>query len=54
MDKGVMISINPDAHEKAGYHDMYYGVCSARKEGLTKNFTFNALSLEEINLKIKK
>lgn len=54
MDKGVMISINPDAHEKAGYHDMYYGVCSARKAGLTKNFTFNALSLEEINLKIKK
>lgn len=54
MEKGVMISINPDAHEKAGYHDMYYGVCSARKAGLTKKSTFNALSLAEISQKFKK
>ncbi len=54
MEKGVMISINPDAHEKAGYHDMYYGICSARKAGLTKKFTFNALSLAEISQKFKK
>lgn len=49
-----MISINPDAHEKEGYHDMYYGVCSARKAGLIKKFTFNALSLTEISQKFKK
>jgi DNA polymerase (family 10) len=54
MEKGVMISINPDAHEKAAYHDMHYGVCSARKAGLTKKFTFNALSLAEISQKFKK
>lgn len=54
MEKGVMISINPDAHDKEGYHDVYYGVCSARKAGLTKKLTFNALSLAEISQKFKK
>lgn len=48
IKKNVMISINPDAHEKEGYHDMYYGVCSARKGMLTKKDCFNALSLKEI------
>ena len=51
MEKGVMISINPDAHRKEGYHDMHFGVGVARKGGLTKEMTFNALSLEEIALK---
>jgi DNA polymerase (family 10) len=46
MEKGVMISINPDAHEKDGFHDMIYGVHVARKGGLTKEIMFNALSLE--------
>jgi DNA polymerase (family 10) len=48
MEKGVMISINPDAHKMEGYHDMHYGSLAARKGGLTKQMTFNALSLEEI------
>ena len=51
MEKGVMISINPDAHRKEGYHDMHFGVGAARKGGLTKKMTFNAFSLEEIALK---
>jgi DNA polymerase (family 10) len=49
MDKNVMISINPDAHETAGLLDMHYGVYAARKGGLTKEYTFNGLTLEEIN-----
>ncbi len=49
LEKNVMISINPDAHRKDGYHDMHYGVCVARKGGLTKDMTFNALSLERIS-----
>jgi len=49
LSKNVMVSINPDAHRKEGYHDMYYGVCSARKGGLTKNMTFNALSLDLVS-----
>jgi DNA polymerase (family X) len=48
LEKGVKISINPDAHEKQGYHDMYYGTCVARKGMLTKEMCFNALNLEEI------
>ncbi len=48
LDRNVMLSINPDAHEMQGYHDMHYGVAAARKGGLTKNMTFNALSLVEM------
>lgn len=48
LDKGVQISINPDAHETNGYHDMYYGLCVGRKAGLTAKETLNAKSLEEI------
>ena len=47
MEKGVLISINPDAHEKEGYHDMYYGTLAARKGGLTRSLTLNAKSLTE-------
>jgi DNA polymerase (family 10) len=48
LEKGVMLSINPDAHEMEGYHDMRYGVAVARKGGLTTDMTFNALSLVEM------
>jgi DNA polymerase (family X) len=48
ISKNVMISINPDAHERDGYHDMVYGVYSGRKGGLTKDMTFNALSMPEV------
>ncbi len=48
LNKNVMISINPDAHRKEGYHDMHYGVCVARKGGLTTEMTFNSLSCQEI------
>ena len=49
IQKNVMISINPDAHKVEGYHDMYYGVCVARKGMLTKSMTFNALSGDDVN-----
>jgi DNA polymerase (family 10) len=48
IEKGVKISINPDAHEKQGFHEIHFGVCVARKGLLTKDFCFNALNLEEI------
>lgn len=53
INKGVMLSINPDAHHTEGYHDMHYGVCVARKGGLYKEMCFNALSLPEIDLYFK-
>lgn len=48
QEKGVLISINPDAHEQAGILDTHYGVISARKGGLLVQNTFNTLALEEI------
>ncbi|WP_338875869.1 helix-hairpin-helix domain-containing protein [Spirosoma sp. SC4-14] len=48
MQQGVMLSINPDAHDLAGLLDMHYGVAVGRKGGLTKEMTFNALPLQEM------
>ena len=48
MQQGVMLSINPDAHDLAGLLDMHYGVAIGRKGGLTKAMTFNALTLSEM------
>ncbi|RIJ36935.1 DNA polymerase/3'-5' exonuclease PolX [Pontibacter oryzae] len=48
LEKGVMLSINPDAHHTSGYADMKYGVLVGRKGGLTKEMTFNTKSAEEV------
>jgi len=48
MKKGIMFSINPDAHETTEMHNMYFGVCVARKGGITNNRVLNTLSTEEI------
>ena len=48
LEKGVKLSINPDAHETDGFYDMYYGCLVARKGGLYKEACLNALSLENI------
>lgn len=47
-EKGVMLSINPDAHHKEGIGDVYYGLCVARKGMLTKENCLNALELDAI------
>ncbi len=49
VEKGVMISINPDAHEIGGIQDVTYGVNVARKAGLSTKMTFNALDLSEMD-----
>lgn len=48
LEQGVKLAINPDAHEKKGYHHMRYGLLVGRKGGLTAEMTFNALSQTEI------
>ncbi|WP_240773305.1 helix-hairpin-helix domain-containing protein [Pontibacter sp. SGAir0037] len=53
QEKGVMLSINPDAHHTSGYHDMRYGVLVGRKGGLTKEMTFNAKTVEEVEAYFK-
>lgn len=47
-EKGVQISINPDAHEVAGVADIFYGVGIARKGWLRKNEVLNTKSTKEI------
>ena len=46
LEKGVKISINPDAHSVAGIDDIRYGVIAAQKGGLTKAMCLNALGVE--------
>lgn len=48
LDKGVLLSINPDAHRMEKFRDMHYGVYVGRKGGLEAKSCLNALSLEEI------
>lgn len=48
LEKGVLLSINPDAHRKEGFLDMEYGVYVARKGGLSKEECLNAFSLDNI------
>jgi DNA polymerase (family 10) len=48
IEKGVWLSINPDAHRVEGFKDMAYGVLAARKGGLTKENCLNALDLQRL------
>ncbi|MCC7301242.1 MAG: DNA polymerase/3'-5' exonuclease PolX [Bacteroidia bacterium] len=54
MNKGVKISINPDAHEREGMLDMHYGIYAARKGGLTADYCLNALTLADLMKYLKK
>jgi len=47
IDKGVLISIDPDAHSLDGYNDIRYGVLAAQKAGLTKEQNLSSFSLKE-------
>lgn len=47
LEQGVLLSIDPDAHAVAGYKDIYYGVLSAQKGGLTKQQNLSSYSLAE-------
>lgn len=54
LEKGVKVSINPDAHHKEGFSDMYYGICVARKGMLDKANCLNALPVDELLMTFKK
>ncbi len=49
MEKGVMISINPDAHSLDGFNDIRYGVLAAQKGGLKKEMNLSSFSLDQFN-----
>jgi len=45
LEKGVILSINPDAHSVDGYKDTYYGVMIAQKGGLTAHHNLSSFTL---------
>jgi len=46
VSKGVVVSINPDAHSCHGIDDIRYGVLAARKGGLEPTQCLNTMSAE--------
>jgi len=48
LNKGVLLSVNPDAHRMEGFRDMHYGVYIGRKGGLQAKQCLNAFTLAEI------
>jgi DNA polymerase (family 10) len=54
LEKGILISVNPDAHSREGIHDIDFGILSARKGGLTAEACLNAKGASEFEQFIKK
>jgi DNA polymerase (family 10) len=48
LEKGVMISIDPDAHSTEGFEDVKYGVLVAQKAGLTREKNLSSFSLQQM------
>jgi DNA polymerase (family 10) len=46
-EKGVLLSINPDAHTTDEFHNIKYGVLVAQKGGLTSKRNLSSFSLKE-------
>lgn len=49
LEKGMLISINPDAHDITGFADTRYGVLAAQKSLLTKQHNLSSFSLKEFD-----
>jgi DNA polymerase (family 10) len=47
LERGVCISINPDAHAIDGYDDIRYGVLAAQKGLLTESHNLSSFSLNQ-------
>ena len=47
LEKGVMLSINPDAHTMDDFKGIKYGVLVAQKGGLTKEMNLSSKSKDE-------
>lgn len=54
LKKGVMISVNPDAHSINEIDNIRWGIAAARKGGLTRTMTWNAMSVKDIQSWLKK
>jgi DNA polymerase (family X) len=54
LNKGVIISIDPDAHDVAEFDNCRYGVLAAQKGGLTKDRNLSSFSLKEFEEFLKR
>ncbi len=48
LEKKLMISIDPDAHSIAGYHDIHYGVLAAQKAGVRAGDNLSSFTLKQM------
>jgi len=48
LEKGVLLSIDPDAHSIEGFNDVYYGAMVAQKGGLTAENNLSSFSLKQL------
>ncbi|UCB44969.1 MAG: DNA polymerase/3'-5' exonuclease PolX [Spirochaetota bacterium] len=48
-ERGILVSINPDAHSIEGFGDMGFGLVMARKAWLEKQDVLNCMNSEEID-----
>jgi DNA polymerase (family X) len=48
LEKNVMISIDPDAHSIAGFHDVHYGILVAQKAGLLPSSNLSSYTLSQM------
>ncbi|MEJ7680933.1 MAG: PHP domain-containing protein [Segetibacter sp.] len=54
IEKGVLISIDPDAHTVDAFHDIKYGVLAAQKGGLTARNNLSSFTLQQFEDFFKK
>jgi DNA polymerase (family X) len=47
LDKGVLLSIDPDAQAVSTFDDIKYGVLTAQKAGLTKAHSLSSFSPQD-------
>jgi DNA polymerase (family 10) len=52
-EKGVLLSIDPDAHSIEGFKDVYYGTLAARKGGLTATGNLSSYSKDALETYIR-
>ena len=54
IEKGILLSIDPDAHSLEGFDDVKYGVLAAQKGGLMKEKNLSSFGLNEFEIFLNK
>jgi DNA polymerase (family X) len=54
LEKGLMLSVNPDAHTTEEFHNIKYGVFMGQKGGLTSDKNLSSFSLAEFETYLAK